>query len=475
MPDSTLQTPRSDRVSVREKIAWALGSLGDNYASQLLTQLATPVYNVALGVPAELLAKALSIPRVIDSFADPTVGYLSDNSRSRWGRRRPFILAGAIPLALLSFALWLPGEAWSHRKIAAFLGIVTLFYYLAYALFIVPYRALGFELTSDYNERTRVQGWGMMFGLIGGLGIPWLYRLALAFGEAGAGPSQSLATIAAHGAKWAGLCVAGVILVACSAPAFLCRERISADSQRRIAILDALRETAKNRPFMIMLLARTFALVTIFAITTINTPLLIYLLFGGDQAQGSSLQGFAGNAQFIGAAIGLPFITASSARFGKRHGYVISLVLASAGYLSQWFTLRAGHPYWLLASTFAIGFGTQGIWLMCQSMVADVCDEDELRTGRRREGIYGATYALLEKLGVTGGVYFAGTVATLCGYQAGVPSAEMLEKMRLATIFVPILGLAASAVVIWRYPLTHRRMIEIREQLDARKTDSVSR
>src|SRR4051812_32015832 len=91
--------PASERVPMRAKLAWALGSLGDNYASQTLTQLVNPVYNIALGVPATMIASALSIPRIIDSFADPTVGYLSDNSRSRWGRRRPFILAGAIPLA----------------------------------------------------------------------------------------------------------------------------------------------------------------------------------------------------------------------------------------------------------------------------------------------------------------------------------------------------------------------------------------
>src|SRR4051794_36122528 len=102
LESAAVSTPDSDRLPLRSKLAWALGSLGDNYASQTLTQLVTPVYNIALGVPASLIASALSIPRFIDSFADPAVGYLSDNSRGRWGRRRPFILAGAVPLAILA-------------------------------------------------------------------------------------------------------------------------------------------------------------------------------------------------------------------------------------------------------------------------------------------------------------------------------------------------------------------------------------
>ena len=461
--------PNTDRVPLKAKFAWALGSLGDNYASQTLTQLVGPVFNVALGVPAELIAKALSLPRYLDSFADPTVGYLSDNARTRWGRRRPFILAGAIPLANLSFVLWLPGPHWSHSALAWFISIATLFYYLAYALFIVPYRALGFELTSDYNERTRVQGWGMVFGLVGGLGIPWLYKLALVFGGADPNATTYAPEVMLHGVRWVGLGVAIIILVTCSAPAFLCREKVQTAVQEKISICDALVQTLRNWPFFNMLFARTLVLIATFAVSAIGTPLMIYYLFAGNQSQASTLQGFAGNLLFAGAGIGIPFNTAMSARIGKRHAFIVCLAVASLGCLSQFFTMKPEHAYWILVSNFVLGFGLQGVWLMCQSMVADVCDQDELRTGRRREGIYGAAYALLEKLGVTTGFFLAGTVATVCGYSAGVPSPETLHKMWLAAIFVPVVGMALAALLIAFYPLTHRRMVEIRGELDARK------
>jgi glycoside/pentoside/hexuronide:cation symporter, GPH family len=421
-----------------------------------------------LGVPASAIANALSLPRYLDSFADPTIGYLSDNACTRWGRRRPFILAGAIPLAVLAYCLWLPGLAWSKSALAWYISGATLLYYLAYALFIVPYRALGFELTSDYHERTRVQGWGMVFGLAGGLGIPWLYKLALVFGGVDPQATKIAPEVILHGVRWVGLGVAVIILITCSAPALLCRERLQGRAQEKISILPALTETLKNWPFFNMLFARTFALIATFAVTTIGTPLMIYYLYGGNQSQASTLQGCSGDLLFAGAGIGIPFNTWMSARLGKRHAFVVCLALAGAGCFSQWLTYRPEHPYWILASNFLLGFGLQGVWLMCQSMVADVCDEDEVRTGRRREGIYGATYALMEKLGITTGFYLAGVIATICGYSAGIPSAEVLHRMWLAAILVPVFGMLLSGLLILCYPLTHQRMREIRRKLDAR-------
>ena len=461
--------PPGERVPLKAKFAWALGSLGDNYASQTLTQLVTPFYNIALGVPAELIAKAMSIPRFIDSFADPTIGYLSDNSRSRFGRRRPFILAGAIPLAILAYCLWLPDGGWSKQSLALYLAVSTFVYYLAYALFIVPYRALGFEITSDYNERTRVQGWGMIFGLVGGLGIPWLYKLALVFGGADPNAKTYAPEVMLQGTRWVGLCVAVIILITCSAPAFLCRERVLPGTQEKISIWDALVQTLRNWPFFNMLFARTLVLIATFAVSAIGTPLIIYYLFAGNQSEAATLQAVAGNLLFAGAGIGIPFNTWMSARIGKRHAFIVCLLVASLGCLSQFFTMKPEHAYWILASNFVLGFGLQGVWLMCQSMVADVCDEDELRTGRRREGIYGAAYALLEKLGVSAGFFLAGTVATICGYSAGTPSPEVLHRMWLAAIFIPIGGMLLAALLIALYPLTHARMTEIRAELDARK------
>ncbi len=461
--------PVSARVPLRAKLAWALGSLGDNYASQSLTQLKDPVYNIALGVPANLLGLAFSIPRIIDAFVDPTVGYLSDNTKSRWGRRRPFILAGAVPLAVLSAVLWLPGQHWSQNALLAYFAVSTALYFLAYSLFIVPYRALGFELTTDYHERTRVQGWGMILGLLGGLGIPWLYKLALVFGGADPHATSVPPHVMLDGVRWVGLIVGGIILVACSAPALLCREKNSEQAGEKISVKAAVVETLRNGPFFTMLFARSVVLIGTFAVAALFTPLGIYYLFGGNQAAFSTLAGVAGNCLFAGACIGIPFNTWMSGKIGKRHAFIVCLAIAALGVLSQFITLHPSHPYWLLASNFVLGFGLQGVWLMCQTMTADVCDEDDLRTGHRREGIYGATYALMEKIGIGIGFAAGGFLAGWCGYLAGVPGPETLARLRVALILTPALGMALGALLIWRYPLTHERMQQIRAELDARQ------
>lgn len=462
-----------DRVPSKSKLAWALGSLGDNYAAQTITQLATPVYNVALGVPATMLANAVAVPRLLDMFADPTVGYLSDNAHTRWGRRRPFILAGAIPLAVLMVALWMPGEDWSSTTLVIYFAIATFLYYLAYALFIVPYRALGFELTTNYNERTRVQGLGMIFGLIGGLGIPWLYKIVLLLGGAVPGMENPPADLVLRGVFWTSLAVALVILITCSAPAVLCRERVQTKPPSPISIRDAVVETLKNRPFFNMLFTRTIVQIATFALTGISTPLVIYYLFDGNQEQASTLLGISGNCLFAGAAIGIPFNTWMSSVIGKRLAFVVCLCIAAVGSTSQFWTYRPEHPYWILPSNFILGFGVQGVWLMCQSMVGDVCDEDELRTGRRREGIYGASYALMEKLGTNVGFLAGGLVAGWCGYIAGQPSAEVLHRMWLAVVFIPGLAMLLGGFLIWWYPLSRRRMAEIRAELDQREVRTV--
>jgi Na+/melibiose symporter-like transporter len=116
--------PFPARLPFRTKFTWALGSLGDNYAGNTISQLKDAVYTVALGVPPELIGWALSLPRLLDAFFDPMIGFVSDNTRSRWGRRRPFIFTGAIALGLTMTLLWLPPShaGWSPTALAALLG-----------------------------------------------------------------------------------------------------------------------------------------------------------------------------------------------------------------------------------------------------------------------------------------------------------------------------------------------------------------
>ncbi len=460
------------RLPIRTKFTWALGSLGDNYAGNTIGQLKDAVYTVALGVPPELIGWALSVPRLLDAFFDPVVGHWSDHWRGRWGRRRPFVFAGAIALGVSMMFLWLPpaGRGWSHPALAAYFLCATMLFYAAYSIFLVPYRALGLELTSDYHERTRLQGWGMMVGLVGGLGLPWLYKLALICGGA-SGMADATADVIVRGARWVGAGVGALILITCLVPALACREKIRAAAATKITLRRALMETVRNRPFLHMLAMNFCATVGMYAPVTVSLLVSIYFLFQGDQDAAASLTGYLGMAQMLGSLAGVPVNTGVSVRLGKRNAALVSLAISAAGFASLWWTLLPAHPYAAVVSNLLIGWGMQGVWLMSATMNADVCDSDELVTGHRREGVYGAVFALEQKIAFAVAALLGGYLVSRCGYQtSSTPTLPTLLQLRSTLVLTPMTGMGLAAVAIAGYSLTRTRVDEIQAILADRRT-----
>lgn len=454
----------------RTKFTWALGSLGDNYAGNTISQLKDPVYTVALGVSPELTGWALSLPRLLDAFFDPVVGLWSDNWRGRWGRRRPFIFIGSIALALTMVLLWLPpsGVGWTEVALAGYLMVASMLFYAAYSIFLVPYRALGLELTSDYNERTRLQGWGMMVGLVGGLGLPWLYKLTLWAGGGAAHADASSAAILS-GARWVGGAVGLLILITCLIPAITCRERPVCHSGPKIRLVPALAATLRNRPFLHMLGMNFFALIGMYSPVTVSLLLSIYFLFQGDQNAAATLTGYLGMAQMLGSLAGVPVNTAISVRLGKRRAALAAIGTAALGFGSLGWTLLPAHPYWALLSNVLIGWGMQGIWLMSATMNADVCDSDELATGQRRGGLYGAVFALEQKIAFAVAAVLGGYLVSRCGYVTNAtPTLPTLLELRTTLIATPLVGLTLAALAIATYPLTRAQLAAVQQALAAR-------
>ena len=175
----------SNTVPLKTKIAWGLGGWADDYTFVVINILFLYLYVDYFRMDPVLAGVALFIPRVFDAITDPIIGNWSDNFRSRWGRRRPLIVAGAIGCAILLPLYWLPPmletikNPWYSNIPFIYVSILGCFYAAVYTLFVVPYTALGYELSEDYDERTKVLSWRMYFGLIGQTATPLVYTLSV--------------------------------------------------------------------------------------------------------------------------------------------------------------------------------------------------------------------------------------------------------------------------------------------------------
>jgi len=463
--DAVHQTPPKDRVPLRTRIGWGMGGLADNFIMNTLSVLVMPIYNIGMGMDPVKLGVALSIPRFIDAISDPLMGNITDNTRTRWGRRRPYIVLGAILSAVLLPLLWMPPVRTESWMFWYFLVLGSI-YFLAYTVFVVPYTALGYELTTDYDERTRVLAWRMYIGLVGSLSIPWLYKLCLlpVFGGD-----------AVLGARWVSVGLAVVIVVTGVWPALACREPQEVQQQEKVSFWKAMVYTLRNRPFLILLVSYIIVICGLFTSSALGLYINIYYVCGGDKSYAATIGGIAGTIMALTSYISLPMVTKISVRWGKRRAMITGLGFAAAGVASLWLTMTPRRPYLQLVSAFIIGMGLQGCWLMVSSMVADICDEDELETGLRREGMYGAVTGFALKVSLSLTALSGGVALKLSGYDAtsaekmGSVGSEVIFRLMALYIGVQCLALVVAMGLFALYPITRERSEQTRRILDQRR------
>ena len=201
-------TAREDRIPLRQKSAYAVGMFVNNLQAAALPAMVV-ILNLGLGMDPFLVGLISAIPRAFDAISDPMVGYISDNTRTRWGRRRPYILVGAILAGLVFALMWqLPVGQTESFYFWVFLGASILFF-LTYTLYATPFVAFGYEMTADYHERTRLHTFANTVGQLVWLGVPWFYAIMA---------NESLFRDTVHGARTLAIAV-GVTVAVVDTPA----------------------------------------------------------------------------------------------------------------------------------------------------------------------------------------------------------------------------------------------------------------
>lgn len=399
-------TAAADRISWSTLIAYGFGGLVPIAIFNIAGQLMGLIGNIGLGLSAFWLGVVLIIPRLWDALADPIVGHVSDNIRTRWGRRRPFLLVGGIMVAVSFVIMWWVPE---HKTVSAWfatdtsyhwfqLGYILLWllvFYSSVALFEVPHGALGMEMTGDYHERTRLFSAKSFLGNLFAMGTPWLFALANKEFFKGAGGNE------ATGMRYVSMMVAAVLIPMSFWWFFACREPgfEVAKKQEKSRFWESMRQTAGNGTFL-KLVAIVFTLAMGFNfVGLLSYYISIFYLYGGDKAAAGTLLGWTGTAWAVTGLIAVFPLNWTSRRIGKNKTLGLAVLLMTAAQVLKIVCYNPKLPYLVLIPTVLLSAGMLMFFTLGSSMLGDICDEDELKRGRRSEGSFYSVFWWFIKMG----------------------------------------------------------------------------
>jgi GPH family glycoside/pentoside/hexuronide:cation symporter len=448
--------------------------------------LGNQMFTAALGVFMVVLVQGLGFspflwsvlffaPRFVDAVTDPIMGFITDNTRSRWGRRRPWMVVGAVAAGVSYVAMWQLYEANGIAFNFAFFLLFSVVFYIGLTVFQTPYVAMGYELSTEFHERTRVMAVAQWIGQWSWVIVPWFWPL-MYDASLFASPAAAARTLSV----WVGLGCMALALV----PALFVHSPSTADAAHlqpldRAHIAGNVRrfvagfgEAFRCVPFR-KLCAATFLVFNAYnVVAAFGFFIIVYHLFGGDaDAAGNWTAWFGTVSALCTTFLVIPVITRMSQRLGKRRAFVWTQGVSLLGYAGFWFAFRPGQPLLMLAPVPLFAFGIGGLFTLMTSMTADVCDLDELSTGERREGTFAAIYWWMVKFGLAFAGGLSGLIMGAVGFVPDAPSQPdgAVTGLRIAFSVVPSAGALLAMWFMRDYGLDETRVREVRTELEARR------
>ncbi|HET8734475.1 MAG TPA: MFS transporter [Anaeromyxobacteraceae bacterium] len=472
------ETAPEDRIPNGQMVAYGMGAIANNLLGGAIGYMSI-VLNVGLGMNPALVGTLQAIPRFWDALADPVMGFVSDNTRSRYGRRRPYILVGAI-LVGISFALmWqLPPGHGEKFYFWVFLGSSIVFYTF-YTVFAAPWVALGYEMTPDYHERTRLMAVMNFMGQFAWISLPWSFAIM---------SNERLFVDSVQGARVLAIVIGVVVVIFGVMPALFCRERTEPAPEPGGPRASGLARVGHNvREFVngfvvtlrrvefLKLCGGTFFLFNgIMLIGAFGSYITIYYVCGGDTALGGTYMGLFGTISTVSTLISIALVTWVSKRIGKRATFMLATAITLVGSLLKWPCYDPLAPWKVLLPAPFIAVGMGALFTLMGSMIADVCDLDALESGQRREGMFGAVYWWMVKLGMALAFGASGYLLNATGFDVelgGAQTSRTFFLMRVFDVVVPAVAAALSIALVASYKITEARAHEIREETERRRRE----
>lgn len=467
---STRQT-----VPFADKVAFGLGMLANQMFPAALG-IFMVVLVKDLGFPPYLWGILFFLPRVFDSITDPVMGFISDNTRSKWGRRRQYVFLGAIIMGVSFVFMWqLYRENPLNYNFMYFL-LWSFVFYLGLTIFSVPYVAMGYEMSDDFHERTNIMAVAQWIGQWAWVIAPWFWVVIYKpewFASADAGVREL--------AYWVGI---PCMLLAMVPAVFLKSENtenrtdyVPLKLKNALVSLKEIfigfKEAFNNIPFRRLCIA-TFLVFNAFnTVAAFSFFIIVYYMFSGDAGAAGVWPTLHGSLGALATTfIVIPLVTAISKKLGKKQTFLLSQAVSIIGYAMFWFLFIPGKPFAFIFALPFFSFGIGGLFTLMMSMTADVCDLDELNTGKRREGIFGAIYWWMVKFGFAIAGLLSGLIMSLVGFapDTGPQSEVAITGLRIFYSGFPILGTLIAMYVMKDYDLTEEKANEIRKKLNERMT-----
>ncbi|MBK86549.1 MAG: MFS transporter [Flavobacteriaceae bacterium] len=465
----TLNT-RVNRVSIGQKIAFGFGMLANQMFPAILG-IFMVVLIEDLGFSGWMWSLIFLWPRIFDAFLDPIMGFISDNTKSKWGRRRQYVFIGGILMGLAYIYMWQLYKADGIEYNFWYFFLWSLVFYLGLTIFSVPYVAMGYEMSDDFHERTNIMAISQWIG-------QWAWVIAPLFWiimyDQDWFPSADVAV--RELAIWVAIPCTLFALI----PALFIKSKSTLNEDYEplnlpnignslIKIFKSFIEAFKIKEFRKLCVA-TFLIFNAFnTVAALTFFIIVYKLFNGDAGSSGIWVSMFGCLGALGTTfIVIPAVAWMSKRFGKKKAFMFAQAISLVGYTMLYFLFIPGKPYLYIIALPFFSFGIGSLFTIMMSMTADVIDIDEINTGKRREGIFGAIYWWMVKVGFAIAGALSGAIITFVGFNPDLATLDQqgaVDGLHAFFCFFPMGGTILAMFIMRNYSINEEKAKETKAAL----------
>ena len=463
-----------NKVPFGQKVAFGVGMFANQMFPAILG-IFMVVLVQDLGFPGWMWSLIYFFPRIFDSITDPIMGFISDNTKSKWGRRRQYVLIGGIVMGVAYIFMWQLFKENSLQFNFWYFFFWSIIFYLGLTLFSVPYVAMGYEMSDDFHERTDIMAIAQWIGQWAWVIAPWFWVIMY---DPEWFPSAEVAVreLAVWVAIPCAICAIVPAIFIKSEPTLdknyepLNRANIGNSLKK---ILDSFVEAFKIKEFR-KLCGATFLIFNAFnTVAALTFFVIVYKLFNGDAGASGVWVSLFGCLGALGTTfLVIPIVTWMSKRLGKKKAFLYAQGISVVGYFMLYFLFVPGKPWMYIIALPLFSFGIGSLFTIMMSMTADVIDLDELNSGKRREGIFGAIYWWMVKVGFAIAGALSGLIIAMVGFNPDLATTEQqssVDGLHAFFCFFPMIGTLVAMYIMKDYAVDETRANEIRAELDRRK------